>query len=872
MKKFFVFMLLALTAWGQAAEIPALRDLNALQVHFLPDAVGKPVEFSFEKQDLNGYAGTDAIVCTLMSPGGKNVWEEAVPDDGDISRNWKMGQRQQIKVRFTPEEPGIYIMKFNTSSPDIHMLFDRAEVKNAAWGFSAWSLRFSSGKGLKGYILIPPVRLGEKQNQIMQFCTTRHSEVSKLNISTPDGQKLISDHSLPFTRKMTYHELELRRLAQHNIYCIEAEKFVNVVRFIFPQYGNIGFFTDSASAQKFEKYYVLQGDLLKLSAGKKHPAMAWGGNRTFLISFVPEKADGKFDFSFAVSNQLFNFTNQKRSCFFTTNSDTYHTADFSSAPSGSFELIPASPAPDALLPESGSIAQADSELVWAPVTGVKEYTLQLKNAVSGQEQQIKVAGNRYPAAKLAPGVWQWQVFVNQTGGKASLLTVPQKASTMLAYCYDFAPVRDTVLAKAPEELACRVGLLKTDEIDFDRSHVLVNGQKYPVKKLSSTRIEAAGKIDYQNGRNQITMVIYSKNGIRSQASWGFFLGSAPEKFAFSHDEQGNIYCFDTPFYPVIYYGYMSHKIAIERHGFNTVLGNTLPGKGTLNRLLQRNLKLLDSGSVYYGIYSKPSTAAGAEADVQRFAAGNVSRHPARLGSWMDEMDVHRKVGYIQKFLKLFGPESNGWRGVCACNAALYSQMAEIGDFLMIDHYGFGKTIFSTDSATLRGRKAAGSKPLMSLVKGYSGSDPKLTGFIPGPRDIEYAAFSTLRNRANALGLYQCGEYRLECDPDTWQQASEVYKKVSAITFALYGEDADKLLSVKAAAGKPGFRAMKLGNALYIIAQNVSFDPAVFEFAVKGVDSGDVKVLFENRTLNLVDGKFSDAFTSEATHIYYMEIK
>ena len=872
MKKIFVYVLSALTACCQAADIPALRDLNALQVQLLPDSVGKPVEFTFEKQDLNGYAGTDAIVCTLMAPSGKNIWEAAVPDDGDTTGNWKTGKRQPVKVSFTPGEPGIYIMKFNTSSPDIQLQFDRATVKNAAWGFSAWSMRFSGAQRLAGYLLIPPVKLGEMQTQVMQFCTTRHSKVTNVSISTADGKKLISNHTLPFTKKMTYHELKLQRLAEHNIYCIEAENFVNVVRFVFPQYGNIGFFTDLASAQKFEKYIALEGNFLKLSAGKQHPAMALGGNRTFQITFVPQKAEDKFDFTINIADRKLHFSNNQPDCFFTTGSGNYYTADLTAAAPGSFELIPAAPTANALLPESGSTAAAGAELVWSPVPGVKEYTLQLKNAVSGKVRQVRVAGNRYPASKIAAGVWQWQVFGGGKGGKAAYLTIPQKDSTMLAYCYDFTPAMDTTLTKAPEELACRVGLLKTDDIDFARTYATVNGKKYPVRRLSGTRIEAAGDFAFQAGRNQIGMTIYSKSGIRSSAYWGFFLGRQPDQFAFTHDRQGNIYCFDTPFYPVIYYGYMAGKLAIERHGFNTVLGNTLPNKGLLDQLLRRNLKLLDSGSVYYGIYSKPANAAGAEADVKRAAADRRFIHPARLGAWMDEMDVHREVSYIQKFLALFGSPANGWRGVCACNNQLYGKMAELGDFLMIDHYGFGKTIFSTDSATAAGKRAAGGKPLMSLVKGYSGSDPKLTGFIPGPRDIEYAAFSTLRNRANALGLYQCGEYRLECSPDTWRQASEVYQKVSAVTFALYGEDAEKFLSVKAASGKPGFRAVKYGNALYIIAQNASFEPGAFEFALKNVNAKDVKVLFENRSLDLTDGRFTDAFTSEATHIYYIEWK
>ena len=66
--------------------------------------------------------------------------------------------------------------------------------------------------------------------------------------------------------------------------------------------------------------------------------------------------------------------------------------------------------------------------------------------------------------------------------------------------------------------------------------------------------------------------------------------------------------------------------------------------------------------------------------------------------------------------------------------------------------------------------------------------------------------------------------------------------------------------------------MRYENALYIIAQNASFNAGLFEFAVKNAADQKVKVLFENRVLELKNGKFADAFTSEATHIYYIEIK
>jgi len=871
MKKIFVLLLLAFAACCPAADIPALRNLNALEVHFLPDAVDRKVEFTFEKQDLNGYAGTDAIVFTLMSPSGKNVWEEAVQDDGNITNNWKTGLRKQVKVVFTPKEAGVYVMKCNTSSPDINLQFDRAMVKNAAWGFASGSFRFSGNGKLDCYVLLVPKKLGEMQKQVMQICTTRHSKVKNLSVTTLSGKQVLKTFSLPFTARMTYHNFAVERFQQENIYRFTAENFGNVVRFIFPQYGSMMLFTDESSAKRFDRQSRITGSILQLEAGKKHPALVLGGKRTFLASFMPENSKGKYNFTLDIAGVKTILSDQKSKNIVTTADGIYHPVDLSKAPAGKLELIAVAENANALQPESGSVASNQDELVWNTVAGISEYELVLTEAISRKTIKVKVAGNRYLLDKIPAGVWQWQVFANGKSGKKSFVVIPQKAESMLPYCYDPSPVMDAELKQNPEELACRVGLLKVDDIDFQRSHVLVNGKKYRVKKLSSTRIEVAEAVSYQNGRNQICMVIYSKSGVRSEKHWGFYLNAALQYPRFTHDDNGNIFCDGTPFYPVIYYGYRSKELPLERQGFNTVLGNTLPSRANLNQLLARNLKLLDSGSVYYGIYSKPKTMAGSENDVKRIAGNGGLRHPARIGAWMDEMDVHRTVNYIEKFLKLFGDKKNGWRGVCACNVALYNRMAEIGDFLMIDHYGVGKTIFSTDTATVEGKVAAGSKPLLSLVKGFSASDPKLTGFIPDALDVEYAAFSTLRNRANALGIYQCGEYRLECDRETWKSTIDVYKRVSALVFALYGEDADKFLSVKSSSGKPGFRAVKHGNALYIIAQNASFDPAIFEFALNKVAAKEVKVLFENRSLKLMNGKFADAFTQRATHIYYIEL-
>jgi len=149
-------------------------------------------------------------------------------------------------------------------------------------------------------------------------------------------------------------------------------------------------------------------------------------------------------------------------------------------------------------------------------------------------------------------------------------------------------------------------------------------------------------------------------------------------------------------------------------------------------------------------------------------------------------------------------------------------MAECGDFLMVDCYASGKNLFVQDDCVKLARQTAGKKPLMLLVSGFSVIDPALTGFIPTSEEAEYAAFSALRLNVNALGLYQCGSYRMESYPEAWRSATGLYKNISSLSFMLYGRNADELVSVIAQAGKIVFRVVQYENRVYIIAQNSSF--------------------------------------------------
>lgn len=873
-----LFFLMAVTAF--AYDLPAMRNLNGLNLFFRPDAKGTKVVFTFEKQDMNGYSGTDAIVFTVISPSGKTAWEGACPDDGDEGTAWKKGPRQQVRVEFDAVEEGIYRMSCNTASHDIHLLFDRATVKNAAWGFSASSYRFSGGARFTGYLLLPPRMLGEEQEQMLQLCTHAHSRVKGISITSPGGVKLVDNLTPPHGEKMAYHEIALKRSSEGCIYKMEAEQFSNVVSMILPKYGEYMIFPEERSAHLFANEYPMAGSSLELKSPAVYKPCAFGAKRGYQVTFLPADGATPFDFKAVLFGQSLHFTNEKPSIIVNVpGTDDFQAVDLSGAAEGRMVFVLASEAaPAPLAPAPGSLLDKPASLVWSAVPKCGGYKVDFTNVNTGETFSVKRAAlqNRLNteelSSRLTPGVWRWSVSADGRRGNEAFFIVPQQKLTRLAYIHGFYPVRDGKVDLAPEQVACSIGILPVDEIDFQRSFALVNGNRFPMEKVSPSRIACGGKSACKQGRNQVKIVVFDRSGARSEAEWGFFLGEAPKAPVFTHDERGNIFCNGTPFFPVIYYGYMSAKLPIERCGFNVILGNTLASKGALDKALRRNMKILDSGSVFKGIYSKPKSAEAAERDVAKAAANGSLQHQGRMGAWMDEMDVHRSEDYIRHFLAQYGEAANGWRGVCSCNKARHVSMANMSDYLMIDHYGVGKGIFSQDVATIEGRGAAGKKPLLSLVMGFSRSNPKLTGFIPGPVDVEYAAFVTLREKANGLGLYQCGEYRLEVFKENWAQACNVYERLAALCFAAYGKDVPELIGVKASGGRIRYRAMQVENMLYLLVQNSSFTPAIGEIAVKNTDEKEIRVLFEDRVIPLKNGAFTDAFAAESTHVYSIILK
>ena len=96
-----LFVLFSFVSLSADYAIPPVREINGVKIVLRPEKVGSKVRFSFDKRDINGYIGTDAVVFTILAPGGATACETLIPDDGNASTNWQTGPRMRVEMEFT---------------------------------------------------------------------------------------------------------------------------------------------------------------------------------------------------------------------------------------------------------------------------------------------------------------------------------------------------------------------------------------------------------------------------------------------------------------------------------------------------------------------------------------------------------------------------------------------------------------------------------------------------------------------------------------------------------------------------------------------------------------------------------------------------
>ena len=114
------------------------------------------------------------------------------------------------------------------------------------------------------------------------------------------------------------------------------------------------------------------------------------------------------------------------------------------------------------------------------------------------------------------------------------------------------------------------------------------------------------------------------------------------------------------------------------------------------------------------------------------------------------------------------------------------------------------------------------------------------------------------------------KYKILELPKLWACLIDLYRQANTLSFVLVEPSVkDNIVSVKAPLKS---RVIRYGNRYYLIIQNASLKPFAAAVNVKGKFNSKVKVLFENRTVQLKNGKFNDVFQAIESRIYELTEK
>ena len=162
----------------------------------------------------------------------------------------------------------------------------------------------------------------------------------------------------------------------------------------------------------------------------------------------------------------------------------------------------------------------------------------------------------------------------------------------------------------------------------------------------------------------------------------------------------------------------------------------------------------------------------------------------------------------------------------------------------------------------------GTKPLWVVPQcfgGYSSWD------VPTPIQERAMTYQALIHGANGLiwYTYQDGKFNVLEHPELWAEMQKLVAEVKALSPVLLGPAND---GVQFRAGEDDIihgLAARDGRDLYVITVNAeNEDAGTVELDVAGLpDSGEAEVLFEERSVDVVDGKIVDEYGPGASHVY-----
>ncbi len=875
--RIFCVLLAAVFTLNLAAlEIPALSYLLSLKIYFLPKELNKEVKFTFFKRDNNGRAGADALAFTVYSPSEKAVFEYTIPDDGEVGHQWKFGPKQPVEVKFTPTEKGVYTLEFKMDC-DAYLMFDNNEVVNTYVAMHNTRFRTGSKTPAHLFFYMPVNKVGESGIVDISSSYMHYNQISNMTIT--DGKTVFYDKftAAPAANKTTIfaHHFFVKRRDPQALYELKADEF-GVISFVGRLYPPFTFFFSKEGAEAFKPYFfktAIAPNSVTLSAADAAKPFALGAGESYSISYQPAKG-GNYEFTADIYGKKYTFKNGNAPVIIDVPAnDCFPQISTESKLDGKFVISRVvADQPTIELPEAAAVVKPVNgkfSLRALQVKGAKKYTFNLTHE-SGKTMQFTSPSAEVTKSfyDFAPGVWLVSCTPdNGKAGKVSSFAIPKVRKTSPAYVHGFLPYSDSKVTSF-KEISCKP-MMEPDQLDLEKSSFTVNGKKYRIELTGKDRVGIpADKIKLADGKIDVAADIYDIYGNYSHYEWCFMLNVDIHK-TITFDKRGYMIFNGRKFLPLICYPPKPGTSGDT--GFNTVLPNTLTTLPALDVYMRNNVKSLDSGCVYRGFYTaKDSTPL---LDVERYLKGPGGAHPARIGAWMDESDAHVSDAYAKKTLEGYQKFTTncGVAGVCTTGRNRYADMAKMGDYLMIDIYP-RENVLSVDYYFKKALKDAAGKPVWQLNQGfdYDYSNRNVATMIPNPAMLKYAHWASFKHGLQGVGLYMCGETKYSNFPPLWEYVKGMYRQAAALSFMLVEEPVkEKILTAPAPLTS---RVVRYGDRYYLIVQNSSWDAFPAALNIKGSFAPQVRVLFEDRVVELKDGRFNDVFQPIESRVYELTVK
>jgi len=254
-------------------------------------------------------------------------------------------------------------------------------------------------------------------------------------------------------------------------------------------------------------------------------------------------------------------------------------------------------------------------------------------------------------------------------------------------------------------------------------------------------------------------------------------------------------------------------------------------------------------------------------------------HPAVLawnpgdepdGGGVPASEVGRRIDVIK------GIDPNRVTYTTLCIPDQYRTYAPVTEVFSLDPYPVHQgnhNLSAVGECVDRARDAVQQeKPLWVVPQcfgGYSSWD------VPSPAEERSMTYQALIHGANGLVyyVYQDGLFDVLQHPELWAEMKTLVAEVKALSPVLLGAAYG---GVRFRAGRNGMvhgLAARDGGSLYLITVNAEDEEAGrVELSVKGLPaSGEAEVLFEGRSVGVVDGKIRDSYGPCASHTYKVQV-